>query len=282
MQAAIPRLEARIAELKNLDVSTLNGGSDPAVRGLSARIESTLSQIYGPNTHEYGRLSAAAHLDHTAYSMIFSVGDESSSGPSVGEIRAGVDEGRNAAIAILQAEVDSLKEAVQHTGPARGGYLGAPEQPARAIARSEEILIVHGQDGPAKIETARLIERAGLKAVILHEQANGGRTIIEKLEEHGGTAGYAVVLMTPDDVGGPEGGDMKPRARQNVIGELFWFAGKMGRSRVAALRKGDVEIPSDLHGIVYIPMDDHGGWKAALLRELGKAGYTVDWAKALA
>jgi predicted nucleotide-binding protein len=144
------------------------------------------------------------------------------------------------------------------------------------------VFIVHGHDGPAKIEVARLIERAGLNAIILHERPNAGRTIIEKFEDHGASSGFAVVILTPDDVGGPNPNDLHPRARQNVIGEMFWFAGRLGRNRVCALRKGDIEMPSDFAGIVYTDMDDRGAWKHELLRELQAAGYKVDWGKALA
>ena len=144
------------------------------------------------------------------------------------------------------------------------------------------IFLVHGHDSPAKTEVARTLERAGLKVTILHEQPNAGRTIMEKFEDHAGTAAFAVVLLTPDGEGGPVGGPMKPRARQNVVGEMFWFAGKLGRKRVCALRKGDVEIPSDFAGLVYTEMDDRGAWKQELLRELTNAGYQVDWARALA
>jgi predicted nucleotide-binding protein len=144
------------------------------------------------------------------------------------------------------------------------------------------VFLVHGHDGAAKIEVARLLERAGLDVKILHEQPNGGHTIVEKFEEHATAAGFAVVLLTPDDVGGPVGGLMKPRARQNVVGEMFWFAGKLGRERVCALRKGDVEIPSDFAGLLYTEMDDRGAWKQELLRELQNAGYDVDWPRALA
>jgi predicted nucleotide-binding protein len=63
---------------------------------------------------------------------------------------------------------------------------------------------------------------------------------------------------------------------------MFWLAGKLGRDRVCALVKGDVEIPSDFAGVAYTEMDDRGAWKGELLRELSAAGYTVDWAKAMA
>lgn len=91
-----------------------------------------------------------------------------------------------------------------------------------------------------------------------------------------------MILLTPDDVGGPNKDKLQPRARQNVIGEMFWFAGKLGRARVCALKKGDIEMPSDFIGVGYTEMDDRGAWKSELLRELNTAGYMVDWAKALA
>jgi predicted nucleotide-binding protein len=150
-------------------------------------------------------------------------------------------------------------------------------------ANSRDIFVVHGHDATAKNEVARLIERAGLNAVILHEQPNGGRTIIEKFEAHGGAAGFAVVLLTADDVGGVDVDHLRPRARQNVVGEMFWFAGKLGRTRVCALKKGDVELPSDFAGVGYTEMDDRGAWKSELMKELQAAGYAdLNWAKALA
>jgi predicted nucleotide-binding protein len=159
------------------------------------------------------------------------------------------------------------------------------DAPVTALANptgSRDVFIVHGRDDPAKIEVARLIERSGLNAVILQEQPNAGRTIIEKFESHAGSSGFAVVILTVDDVGGAKPDELRPRARQNVIGEMFWFAGRLGRNRVCALKKGDVEMPSDFAGVGYTEMDDRGAWKAELLRELQTAGYKVDWGKALA
>lgn len=179
---------------------------------------------------------------------------------------------------MLDAEVSALKESIQYSIPPAAPTARQP----RAVAANNDIFVVHGRDVPAKTELARLIERAGLNAVILHEQANAGRTIIEKFEDHGGSAGFAVVLLTPDDVGGSDGTNLQPRARQNVIGEMFWFAGKLGRQRVCALKKGTIEMPSDFAGVGYTDMDDRGAWKTELLKELSAAGYTVDWEKALA
>lgn len=85
--------------------------------------------------------------------------------------------------------------------------------------------------------------------------------------------------MTPDDVGGNNKDNLSPRARQNVVAELGYFLGKLGRNRVAALVKGEVEIPSDFNGVVYTPLDDHGAWKMKLANELAHAGLSVDFRK---
>src|SRR5499433_4198252 len=96
-----------------------------------------------------------------------------------------------------------------------------PERPPISVA-SLQSSSERGVQAATAEEVAHLIERAGLNAVILHEKPNAGRTIIEKFEKHGGSAGFAVVLLTPNDVGGPNREQPRPRARQNVIGEMFW------------------------------------------------------------
>ena len=139
------------------------------------------------------------------------------------------------------------------------------------------VFLVHGHDEAARESVARLLERLGLEPIILSEQPSGGRTIIEKFE-HYGDVDFAVVLLTPDDVGHPEGAPEKtrPRARQNVLVELGYFVGRLSRRRVCALHRGDVEIPSDLHGVVYVPLDEAGAWKLRLSSELRQAGINVD------
>ena len=148
------------------------------------------------------------------------------------------------------------------------------------IKRSNEVFVVHGHDELAKQTVARFIEKLGLKAIILHEQPNQGKTIIEKFESFSGV-GFAVILLTPDDVGTTkaahtQGKGPNDRARQNVIFEHGFFVGKLGRGHVCALVKGDVEIPSDLHGVVYIPLDEPGAWRYSLAREMKASGLPVD------
>ena len=84
-------------------------------------------------------------------------------------------------------------------------------------------------------------------------------------------------MLTPDDVGNAIGSTSQPRARQNVIAELGYFVGRLGRSRVTVFRKGDVEVPSDFAGIVYIDLDGGGAWKRSLGQELEEAGFEIDW-----
>ena len=121
----------------------------------------------------------------------------------------------------------------------------------------------------------------GLTPVISYEQPNQGRTLIEKFEQHA-QVGFAAALLTPDDVGALKSNEkkLKPRARQNVVFELGYFLGLLGRERVCALTKGNVEIPSDYDGVVYISLDD-GGWKMDLIRELRNVDFDVDANRAL-
>lgn len=142
---------------------------------------------------------------------------------------------------------------------------------------SKEVFIVHGHDESAKQAVARLIEKVGLEAIILHEKPNKGRTIIKKFEDYS-NVGFAVILLTPDDVGAKksESSNLKPRARQNVILELGFFLGKLGLEKVCALHKGDIELPSDYDGVIYIELDDKEAWKYKLGNELKAAGYNID------
>jgi predicted nucleotide-binding protein len=142
---------------------------------------------------------------------------------------------------------------------------------------SRNVFVVHGRDNAAKETVARFLERLGLRAIILHEQPNKGATLIEKFEANS-DVGFAVVLLTPDDIGGvaTEPAKMAARARQNVVLELGYFIGKLGRQRVCALYMEGVEIPSDFQGVVYVPYDEGEGWRLKLATELRAAGMEVD------
>lgn len=148
---------------------------------------------------------------------------------------------------------------------------------------NNKVFIVHGHDTAAKSEMARALEKAGYEAIILHEQASAGKTVIEKIEANTDVA-FAIVLYTPCDMGRAKEktiDDEKYRARQNVIFEHGYLIGRLGRKCVCALVKGDIETPGDISGVVYIKMDDAGAWKIELAKEMKNAGLSVDMNKFL-
>lgn len=144
---------------------------------------------------------------------------------------------------------------------------------------TESIFIVHGHDAAMKSEVAREIEKQGINAIILHEQPNAGKTIIEKIESYGNTVGAAVILFTPDDDGKAKSeADYKNRARQNVIFEAGYFMGLLGRQRtICIFSDSSIEVPSDLQGIVYT----NNNWRFDLMRELRTMGFKIDMNKLL-
>ena len=146
-----------------------------------------------------------------------------------------------------------------------------------------KIFIVHGHDEAAKHKIARFITDLDLSATILDEPPSMGQTIIDKFEEHADEAGFAIVLLTADDVGAPKNkkDELKLRARQNVILELGYFLRGLGRDRVCILYEEDVELPSDIHGISYVQMDKRGAWKLELAREIASVGVAINMNKLL-
>ena len=144
--------------------------------------------------------------------------------------------------------------------------------------RKKKVFIVHGHNDALKQEVARIIEKQGIEAVILSEQANQGKTIIEKIEENA-DVDAAICLFTGDDYGrakGTEAEENKLRARQNVVFEAGYFMGKLGRKNVIIVADKNLELPSDMQGVVYT---DAGNWKTEVLQELDKIGYAIDFNK---
>jgi len=148
-------------------------------------------------------------------------------------------------------------------------------KPVPLKVENNKVFVVHGRDDLLKTETARFLEQLGLNPIILHEQANGGKTIIEKIEANT-DVGFGVVLYTPCDEGRLEGEkSFKARARQNVVFEHGYLIGKLGRNKVAALVKNNVEIPNDISGLVYIQANDQT-WQFHLAKDLREAGFKID------
>lgn len=149
-----------------------------------------------------------------------------------------------------------------------------------AVTRNKrKVFIVHGRDNEVKQEVSRFIESLGLETIILHEQANSGMTIIEKIERYTNDADYALVLYTPCDQGRghheKKTHAAKDRARQNVVFEHGYLMAKLGRDNVCSLVKGDIETPNDISGVVYVNLDFGGAWKLEVAKELKACGYTI-------
>lgn len=163
---------------------------------------------------------------------------------------------------------------IQETTPKSNALTS--DKPSKTMDKSK-VFIVHGHDNAAKEAVARFVEKIGLEAIILHEQASSGNTIIEKIEANS-NVGFAIVLYTPCDVGASKGekDQLKPRARQNVVFEHGYLIGKIGRKNVCALVKGNIETPNDISGVVYIKMEEGDSWKFAVAKEMKACGYEVD------
>ena len=150
-------------------------------------------------------------------------------------------------------------------------------RPANRELSERRVFIVHGHDDAAKEALARFITKIGLEPIILHEQPNLGRTVIEKFEVFSAVR-FAVVLLTPDDIASAanDKNQKTKRARQNVVLELGYFLGKLGRQRVCPLYVDGVELPSDYDGVVYVKFDKDGAWRTKVAQELVHAGLSID------
>ncbi|MGY3358474.1 putative nucleotide-binding protein [Bradyrhizobium sp. GM0.4] len=276
----IERLDRRIQELKALDPQSVTTYRSPEIVALQTSIEDTLASIFGQETPKFYRYRAAANLEPfqtitVTSDWIGARGGHRGSTPhdDVRELQQGIAERRDRAIALIEQAVRSLSEECPADAPDESllSELTAPSPQKNAI------FVVHGHDGSALHAVARFLEQLQLQAIVLSEQPDGGRTIIEKFEHYAGEVGFAVVLLTPDDVAGTANSPASAmRARQNVIFELGYFAGKLGRGRTCLLRKGDVEIPSDLYGVIYKELDAGDGWKLQLVKELKAAELDFD------
>lgn len=139
---------------------------------------------------------------------------------------------------------------------------------------SSKIFIVHGHDTSMLGLVSSFVKKLELTPIILHEQPNKGRTIIEKFVDYS-DVGFAVVLLSPDDTAVKDEKKIS-RARQNVIFELGYFLGKLGRERVVALYKSSVEIPSDYSGVLYVEFNEFENWRIQLCKELKAVGFNID------
>lgn len=278
LRLRIEQLERCIAGIEAFDPETVNRRSgEPQVVALRASIEDSLSAAFGHGTPSYNRYSGVAVLDRGPHFV--RTGGSWGRGPQIdyeaqdrADARRYLAEGKARSVALLQQSVRTLQDRLQESE-----QLNIADVPNSQAFSSRRIFIVHGHDVEARETVARFLALIGFEPIILHEQANQGRTVIEKIEAHG-DVGFAIVLLTPDDLGKARDDEqLRTRARQNVLLELGYFIGRLGRPRVCALMRGNVEVPSDFLGVVWQPIDAAGGWKQALGQELAASGYEVDF-----
>jgi predicted nucleotide-binding protein len=249
----------------------------PHVEQLSAAIDDALVRTFGHDSIDYDRYRSATEFDNGPFNYAYEV--------PIHEVHESLARSKARNVALLEQAIESLRERLAEdevlSEPTDLPYAVSRQQVSPGAASTDKIFIVHGHAGELREAVARFLERLGFEPIILHEQANQGKTIIEKFESHA-DVGFAVILLTPDDVGAPSGGQQRPRPRQNVILELGYFIGRLGRGRVCALKAGDIEMPSDILGIVWTHFDAGGAWKLGLAKELQAAKYPVDWNKVMA
>ena len=259
-EQAIERLQRALDEIPNLAHRT-DESPEFLVWFRNARV--TLRNIFGENSSQYidfAKLNFSPDVFYLRHAP---------------EGRITFGNGLRTAAAFLESMIGEIEEDWMddvHT-PAE---ISQPTTTHAPI--TNQVFVVHGRDDGTRETVARYLEGVGLEPVILQEQPNEGRTIIEKFEDYAESVGFAVAIFTPDDVGAlaTEPDNFKPRMRQNVVLELGYFAGKLGRKRVCALVKGEIEKPSDYDGVIYINLDGGEGWKLQLARELRAAGLQVN------
>jgi len=261
---AIRRFQGLIERFEAFDPETLVGSKDPKITELAAAAQSALEKTYPPDSTQYNQLSRLSSIE---YAMPLYMGRPT----PVHEVIEALADVKANSIILLRQTITDLEEDLEEQDVVAPQHPPIPQSaPARAV------FIVHGHDEGSREAVARFLERLRINPIILHEQANKGCTLIEKFEQHGDVA-FAVVLLTADDVGGTSPDSLKPRARQNVILELGYFIGALGRARVCALKRGDLEQPSDIVGVAYIDYDDGGAWRHKLAKEIDAAGIEIDW-----
>ena len=226
------------------------------------RAEMIAKKIFGENTGYINKLESISFLPKTVIS-----------GMDQSIYTSSFDRGKKQLINLLQVMQEDVS---------LSGMRDAPNSEATKNKgqKSPNIFLVHGHNEEMKQSTARFLEKFDLKPIILHEQPNRGRTIIEKFTDYA-NVDFAIILLSADDFAFEKTQNVesgKLRARQNVILELGFFLGKIGRENVIVLHEQveNFEIPSDYQGVLYEPYDSRGNWKLSIAKELKESGYEIN------
>lgn len=223
-----------------------------------ARVKSTISSLFGKQSAASSMLSAAIGARVT------------------GQGSDRFQYAHSQYMSALQAALESLKNDTF-------GELTQKETALAPHKLTNKVFVVHGHDEAAKAELEIILTEMGLEPVVLHRQADGGQTIIEKFEAHA-DVGFAFILLTPDEIAYVQDDENKPddqrrkesRARPNVIWEFGYFVGRLSRKRTCCLYRGDVTLPSDLNGLIYKKFNTSVEEVAySITKELKLAGYKL-------
>jgi len=267
IERGIEKIQRRIEDVRHLETNHVPW-NDARVDTAERNIRETIRDVFGQRSPEFRDLEY--HRIERGGNFI---------GGSDAEYQHCFLEGIPYTITLLEGLISGLEE-----NAADLKFWSVPSHTAVATPAdpNRRIFVVHGHDEAVKEAVARFLSKLDLEPIILHEQPNAGRTIIEKFEAYA-DVGFAVVLLTPDDLGAPANNpkNAQPRARQNVIFELGFFLGRLGRSHVCALYKGDLELLSDYQGVLYVPIDAAGGWRLALAREIKETGMDINLNQAI-
>ncbi len=270
IEAAIPKLQRRLRELEQAQIDRWDDEVRNGLDSVQQRVEETLVDVFGPDSLENRRYE----VPHFSHMVPMSMMDETSDHKWIEGYRSAISEASQK----VRTAIEMLQEKLEDLGQAP---ISRVERAINRTSDSNRVFVVHGHDEEAKQSVARFVERIGLEPIILHEQPDKGRTIIEKFEQNAEPVGFAIIIATPDDVGAATNDldNLQGRARQNVILELGYFVGRLGRDKVCVLTKGGIEMPSDYIGVIYKELDPNGAWKTELARELRAAGLEVDFEK---
>lgn len=183
-----------------------------------------------------------------------------------------------------KAEVESILRNENATGKKPQAPCSQNTPQSNSATPNKKVFVVYGHDVNARTQLEAMLRRWELEPLILDQLVSSGQTIIEKLEEYTSQANFGIVLATPDDIGYPKKDETKKRhrVRQNVVLELGMLLAKIGRDRVAILlsQAEDMEAPSDIHGLLYMPFKDNvEEAKLSLAKEMQNNGYNLDIAK---
>jgi len=243
----------------------LEYGNHVGMKNLKLEMKTTFKKILGKEDADELILS----IDQTDFYVQFYFED-----PNENEKKEQWTNGRNELIGIVDVAINIVS--IDDSLPSKTQI-----DSNSSLLGNKKVFVVHGHDDSMKLAVKDFLTKLNLEPIILHERTDEGNTIIEKFEREAENVSYAVILLSPDDVGKSVQSDtIRPRARQNVILELGFFTGSLGRNRTFNLVKStkdeEIEQPNDISGVIYHEFDDAGGWKIKLAQSLKNSNFDVD------